>query len=274
MLGRAAGPDDWSVEDWLRLPESFWNQFAALWEVIYWEGQVPAMWRRARVALIPKPGVGHRPLSILCIGWRIGAKCLVASLRQWAASWLNHRTLGGVAGRSAKDAIAQLLAASQDQAVIVSQDLSKYFDGVQHHHLDEALAHVGAPLEFRYLVRQYYGMHFRIFSSQGCLGRQWHPVSKGVAQGCPLSSLLAATIMAAWDSHVAPAGVEALSFVDDRYFFGHTEVELRQARPKHLVTNLMPPLSSSAIPPSVELAFLKHLTLDGNWQTCGDINLS
>ena len=91
MIGKAAGPDDWQVEQWLRLPDPFWRALGELWTVIVDHGLIPEMWRYARVALIDKPLSGHRPLSILCVGWRIGAKRLLAQLERWTEFFLEHR---------------------------------------------------------------------------------------------------------------------------------------------------------------------------------------
>ena len=46
--------------------------------------------------------------------WGMDAKCVFTGVSDWAKSLLDHRTLGGVAERCAEDAIAQVLAVSQD----------------------------------------------------------------------------------------------------------------------------------------------------------------
>ena len=230
MVGKAAGPDDWQVEQWLRLPDSFWGAFGELWSVILEHGAIPDMWRYARVALIDKPCSGHRPLSILCIGWRIGAKCLLGQLERWTDSFLDHRLLGGVKGRCAKDALAQLRYAAAERQVIVGQDLEKFFDSIRVQSLDIALERLGAPRALRSLIDSFYGRHFRLFSYAGFLGSQWHQVSAGIAQGCPLSPLMAAVVMAGWTERLAAAQVQPLVFVDDRYFFGCDQNKLLEAR--------------------------------------------
>ena len=97
------------------------------------------------MALIPEPSDGHRPLSVLCLGWHIGAKVLCAHIRQWASQWMDHRSLGGLSGRCAKDALAQVLHALEQDNIVIAQDLAKFFDSILPSHLDVAMQHLGAP---------------------------------------------------------------------------------------------------------------------------------
>ena len=146
MRGKSAGPDDWRCEHFLMLPGVFWTCLGKLWQVVYDSAVVPDCWQRARLALIPKPGSSdHRPLSILCVAWRLGAKVLLQGLSGWTAQWLNHTVCGGVPGRSSKDAVTQIMHAIDQGHVVVGQDLSKCFDSVSLQHLDVALMRLGAP---------------------------------------------------------------------------------------------------------------------------------
>ncbi|CAE7477329.1 unnamed protein product, partial [Symbiodinium necroappetens] len=182
MLGKSAGPDSWTPEMFAMLPDPFWNCFAELWLTIASSAKVPAMWRRARVALLDKPRGGFRPLSILCLGWRVGAKWFLSHLGTWVGSWADHMTLGGLRGRCAKDLLAQLLAAAEDDQHVIAQDLEKYFDGILIDHLEVALLRLGAPPELLALTRAMYGDHWRVFSRDGILGDRWIRCSRGIAK--------------------------------------------------------------------------------------------
>ena len=62
-------------------------------------------------------------------------------------------------------------------------------------------------------------MQWRIFSAAGTIGDSWRCVSCGIAQGCPLSPLLSACVMALWTCFVEQPGdqcIRTVSFVDDR----------------------------------------------------------
>ena len=125
---------------------------------------------KARVALLPKPGTtDFRPLSLLCVAWRIGAKFVTMSMKTWLNKWLDHRVLGGVAKRSVEQAHLRIWQAlHQDHNVFVAEDLSKYFDSIIHPHLQLVLQHLGAPAPFQKLVSAFYTQNQRLFFVARC----------------------------------------------------------------------------------------------------------
>ena len=183
---------------------------------------IPDRWREGRVVLIPKPSSASsdvRPLTVLSCAWRLGAKALAVALRSWAEGWAGCRTLGGVHRRSVKDAFLRILASFDDDFLYVQQDLSKFFDGVRLPHLLLTLERFGAPQALRSLVESFYGDHWRVFCNAGVVGRFWHRIRCGLAQGCPLSPVLAACVMAAWslsEESGHEGRIHTVSFVDDR----------------------------------------------------------
>ncbi|CAE7739875.1 unnamed protein product [Symbiodinium sp. CCMP2592] len=218
MCGKAGGPDGWTADLWCHLPLDFWNCLASLWQAVVRLKKLPHIWRHSRVALIPKGNGDCRPLSLLCIAYRIGARAVLSQVSSWAEAWLGHQTSGGVPRRSLKDVVSQVLVSSMDGGVTVAEDLSKFFDGIDHQDLDMAMERLGAPRQFRDLVSLFYDEHYKLFSAGGLLGGCWHRTARGLCQGCPLSPLLASTVMLAWALRLEQLpGVRAASFVDDRY---------------------------------------------------------
>ena len=69
-----------------------------------------------------------------------------------------------------------------------------------------------------------------LFSTGSWVGAKWHPVSRGLAQGDPMSPLLAAAVMSVWTGTVARSTCEAVTFVDDRSFWGRSLNALSQAK--------------------------------------------
>ena len=81
MAGKAPGPDSWTAEHFLSLPDRWWEAFSRLWQAILLGAPVPQEWRRSLVALLPKKVVATRPIGLLQIAWRIGAKAVCRQLR-------------------------------------------------------------------------------------------------------------------------------------------------------------------------------------------------
>ena len=232
MLHKAEGPDQWSCASWVLLPAGFWSALARLWQRVLMTGVVPQRWREGRVVLIEKPTQGYRPLTILPIAWRIGARVLVKQLTSWVERWASWRVLGGVAHRGLKDSYLRLLESLSSPRFYLQEDLTKFFDSVRLPDLVAVLRHLGCPACVWQLV-QSYREHRRVFSKDGVLGDQWHSIRRGLAQGCPLSPVLAAAVMAMWSSMVESGPsltLSSMSFVDDRLLWSNTVEELRSAK--------------------------------------------
>ena len=199
-------------------------------------GTVPQRWREGWVVLIPNPTSGHRPLTILSCAWRIGARIIVRQLASWIDKWASLRVRGGVAGRGLKDAFLRLVD-SLDGCSYLQEDLSKFFDMVRLPDLIATIPHLGCPGQLCELVDSFYRDHRRVFSVDGMMGSEWHAVRRGVAQGCPLSPVLTAAVMAIWSS-VVEAGpatqVSSMSFVDDRLLWCGDVGALSEAKRRSL----------------------------------------
>lgn len=231
MVGKASGPDGWEASQLLRLPAPFWHALSDLWQCAYECAALPARWREARVALVPKADGGHRPISVLSVAYRLGASVLVREMRDWADEWLGHRMLGGVHKRSTRDVFLRIVEACEDpEIVIVGQDVSKYFDSIHGAHLCQVLTFLRAPVQFVSFVQGVLEEQWRVFTVGGRVGNSWRRATRGLAQGDPLSPLLAASIMAVWTATVATSGCEAVTFVDDRSFWGRALGELSSAK--------------------------------------------
>ena len=83
------------------------------------------------MVLIEKPSQGYRPLTILSIAWRIGARVLVKQLTSWVERWASWRVLGGVAHRGLKDSYLRLLESLSSPRFYLQEDLTKFFDSVR-----------------------------------------------------------------------------------------------------------------------------------------------
>ena len=204
MKHKAAGADDWLPCDIAALPRAWFSWAAQIWERILALGQVPSIWRRARVALIWKSRRGTRPITLLNAVWRAGARVIQAQLKPWVQSWCDHRTAGGVAGTSVQHALMQVRKAMADEAsCFVQLDIASFFDSIHLPILERALQHLRFPQAVVSVLLDFYAGAERVFSLSGAYTSQWAVIDRGLAQGCPLSPVLASALSHLWASYVA-----------------------------------------------------------------------
>ncbi|CAE7715253.1 unnamed protein product [Symbiodinium sp. CCMP2592] len=226
MAQKAAGPDGWSTSSWCLLPDGFWHALGRLWTRVLDLGATPALWRRGRVVLVPKMSGGHRPLTILPCAWRVGCRLLIQQLAEWIDTWATHRTLGGVCKRGVRDSFLRIVDSLEQAPLYVQEDLTKFFDGIRMPDLVLTLERLGAPrMAHVRLLQSFYGDHSRVFTVV--------PGALRIAQGCPLSPVLAGAIMAMW-SFVTERGAEdevsTMSFVDDRLLWAGSPRQVLAAK--------------------------------------------
>ena len=73
-----------------------------------------------------------------------------------------------------------------------------FFDSVSKPNLRKALEHLRAPSCLVRLIDNFYDKAERVFCLQGAFSATWQQVFAGIAQGCPLSPLLAGTFTYLW----------------------------------------------------------------------------
>ena len=217
MFGKAPGPDSWLPEHLHRLPETFWNAAARLWNKALALGQLPKRWTESTVTLIPKKTDESRPICLACIMWRCGARVLARCLRPWLMSFVDERSFGGAPGKSVTDAHLKVLQALDDGvSEFIFEDLTAFFDSLTMPVLEPILAHLRAPRQIISIIKAYYLAPMRLFRYKDAVQPAWHKSTAGVMQGCPLSPMLALCVGHIWAQHVASDHAEPLCYVDDR----------------------------------------------------------
>ena len=218
MLKKACGADGWEA-DFLRLPDLFWSAASRLWNRALLLGQLPTSWTSALVVLIPKPDGRTRPIGLLPILWRAGARCLVKQLRNWCSSWTTAQAMGGLAGIGVADAHMRLMGANKrGTRSYVKQDLSHFFDSLTLDVLVPLLQHYKAPSALVRLVQAMYRSPQRLFKVGHFTSAGFASVNSGVVQGCPLSPLLSLLVGQAWASYAVmqTPEIRSLVYIDDR----------------------------------------------------------
>ena len=234
MRKRAPGPDGWTGDLLLRLPESFWTSLADLWAQVIRTAKVPSLWQRSIIVLLQKGHSASRPIALLPLVWRAGARVIARRLKGWICRWCDHRATGSAPGRSPVDTHRRLLCAWKSGVrSFLQQDLSAFFDSLSVPVLKLALTHLGAPPALAPLLEALYSRQLRLFTVDSFTSERWHRSHHGLLQGCPLSPFLSLTVGFLWAQHVAAPGVEAGIYVDDRILWctgpNGTEEEAKQA---------------------------------------------
>ena len=236
MDNKAAGPDDWSAAQLLRMGPRWWRCLTLLWNAVLRSGRIPDRWLESRVVFIPKPTTGLRPLAVASVLWRAGARAALRHLRPWIDSWASTRLFGGLPARGAEDALHWIyhgLSACHDNGVAVRQDIHRYFDSIDFKQAVAVLRHLRAPPAISGLLESFYSAERRIFAIGPHHGSSWQTgFTRGVLQGCPLSPLLGAAVMLPWLHHVCLPGVQVAVYMDDRVMWAHDPSfgpQLRQA---------------------------------------------
>ena len=143
MRRKAAGPDQWSAEALLLLPDMAWERLTELLLQVEQVGQWPAPLVQWRLTFLPKvsaakTGVTHvakvRPIAIGSLIYRAWSKHRFAQISPGLVGLLHQRQVGGLPGIGAE----MMLAALQNQTDAathpygMSLDYKKAFDSVDY----------------------------------------------------------------------------------------------------------------------------------------------
>lgn len=106
MKHKAASPDAWLADHFLRLPTRFWAALSRLWKGILEAGTVPTAWCTARVVM--GGGDGTRPINVTSMTWRICSTALLRSFGHWPNSWAPATSQGGLRHKAVHNVHAKL----------------------------------------------------------------------------------------------------------------------------------------------------------------------
>ena len=164
--------------------------------------EVPYEWQVARVVAIFKKGdpaecANYRPISLLCIGYKLLASILLERLKQAGAEeriWSTQ--FGFKSGSGTADTLYlsrrlldRIWAGSDSCGILLALDWAKAFDSLSPASLADALKRFGIPTSFIEMIHHIYnGRQF--FVRDGDVTSKKHTQYFGISQGCPLSPFL------------------------------------------------------------------------------------
>ena len=136
----------------------------------------------------------YRPITLLNTELKILARVLANRLQLVISDLIGPEQTFAVKGRSIQDnlhLIREVLEGIEDdtEAALISLDLSKAFDRVDHQFLATVLETAGFEPEFRRWIRMMYHNTQAVVQVNGRRSRAF-AIDRSVRQGCPLSPLL------------------------------------------------------------------------------------
>ena len=207
---RAAGVDNIPAEVWKSLasPDSPCIRWIPdLCQTCWKQKKVPDSWHDSRTALIFKKGdvaepSNYRPISLLCISYKIFANIKLDRLRQAGAEELIWPTQFGFRKRRgtrdalflARRILEENLELKDGRVVYLALDWARAFDSISPDALAKALARFGLPVFYIDMVNAIYSNR-RFFVSDAGIKSDWHEQAAGISQGCPLSPFLFILLM-------------------------------------------------------------------------------
>lgn len=158
--------------------------------------------RRIRRACIPKPGGGRRPLAIPSVVDRIAQTAAMLALEPDFDRRMSESSLAYRAGRGVPQAVAAVASAyAAGLCWTVDADIESFFDRIRHRHLMPELA---IWIDDERILRL-------LWRWLGTFSRRW----RGVAQGAPISPLLANAYLHPVDRLMAAKGHRMVRYADD-----------------------------------------------------------
>ena len=197
---KSPGVDDFPAEFFRRFWDTLGPDLVEVYNTCFHHGRLCQSQRNGAITLLYKKGdcldpANWRPITLLCVDYKIAAKALGNCLLQVIASVVSPDQSCGIPGRSPAENVRLLLdvACYADQnnigGAIVSSDQEKAFDRVEISFLMKVLGRMGFGPSFRAWIRLLYTDVHSAVVVNGFVTEPF-PVTRGVCQGCPLSPLL------------------------------------------------------------------------------------
>ena len=229
----SAGPGGWTVAQLRSLPYAAWVEYSHLLHLYERQG-LPQALREIWVAVLPKgetsctPDPGAvRPIAVSSTMYRLFSKAKAATMQPVIEPYLHSSQWGGRQGRSAAQAASEVLlrieCAKQQNASCVglSIDLAKFFDSVPTKAVSCFLHHAGVDYGTSMIVQQLVEGMKRRWRLPGRILSSYIKTSRGLAQGCTLSVMLANVIVSTLLKFVLrdiESSVFACAYIDDLIF--------------------------------------------------------
>jgi sorting nexin-29 len=199
--GKCADRNGLMLEMFLHAGATLQSRLLSTYNEMLASGSFPDNWQDSLFVLLPKPDdlsdpSNWRPIAILEVTYKIFARLLYDRLRNNLDVRQSGEQFGFRRGRSTSDAL-MIMECMISKSIewnlplwIISVDMKKAFDRVEHRALFEALARQGIGSSYINVLRRLYD------DQKGMKGANaYFPIERGVRQGDVLSAVLFNSVM-------------------------------------------------------------------------------
>ena len=224
----APGPDGWKYRELSKI-DNFVPRFLELLHRMAAIGETPDVWRRYNTMLLFKkpseyvPGQekvlkNFRPIALSNVSYKLLAAILCKRLSKWleANKGISYSQRAVFSRRGVQENTLTVAEALRAKKTVIYLDLSDAFNTAEHPLLLEALKQSGCPKWIMDIIASVY--RHCITSPVDLFGKKLAgdvPVSRGVRQGCPLSSLLFNLVLDPVLQAASGPGSLCLGYMDD-----------------------------------------------------------
>ena len=198
---KTPGEDGFTKEFYILFYHLIWRDLLNSYEAAFQNGSLSISQKRGIITLIPnaygdlKELSNWRPISLLNIDYKILTKALAKRIEKYLPKLIDSDQTGFVKGRYIGQNIRLLsdimeyLEAKKTSGLLLFIDVEKAFDSLEWDFMNKALSAFNfGPNVKRWITIFYEGVQSAVMYG-GFLANYFN-ISRGVRQGCPLSSLL------------------------------------------------------------------------------------
>ena len=237
----SAGPGGWTIAQLKTLPIWAWHDFSSMLH-LYERHGLPGPLKEIWVALLPKgdelvsPRADDvRPIAVSSSLYRLYSKAKAATMMSTIEQYLHAQQWGGRPQRSVMQGVAQVVTRveaarlSGQPCVGLSIDIKKFFDCIPTAAVSLLLEHAGVDVGTAQIVQNLVCGMQRRWRLPGRTLSPYIQISRGVAQGCTSSVMLANILVCAAIKYTLrgrEAFIQACGYVDDLIFLMSDEADL------------------------------------------------